>query len=152
MLEWVGFHELLDGLEIEVQGFIRQVVLIKRERLSFHLDLQGHLCVVQKPVLSVEAYIVKTLHEPEVCAHIELVLEFAGQLKEHLLLTKETELVFTGLSLLLLMVVCLETFVQRVIILEHIPDIIVLLVANLIIFLALFLEWHECRTFKARNA
>ena len=60
--------------------------------LRADLDLQGHQRVVQQPVLGVEGHLVLSLIEGDVDADVELVLELAYQLEEHLFLLDESKL------------------------------------------------------------
>lgn len=84
--------ELFDGLEVEVLVLVGQAHLLEGVVLGANLHLQGHQRVVQQPVLGVEGHLVLALNEGDVGADVELVLELAHQLEEHLFLLDESKL------------------------------------------------------------
>ena len=84
--------KFLDGLEVEVLVLVGEAHLLEGVVLRADLDLQGHQRVVQQPVLGVEGHLVLPLNEGDVGADVELVLELAYQLEEHLFLLDESKL------------------------------------------------------------
>ena len=75
VLPIVAVEELLRCIEVEVLAVVGHVKGWVGERLLRYAGLQGHLRVVQEPVLRVEAYVVEALHEGDIRADVELRLE-----------------------------------------------------------------------------
>jgi hypothetical protein len=93
----------LDGLKVEILIFERQVHLFKFVRLGFDLDLKRHQSIVEQPILGVKCHMVLSLDKCNIGTDVELVLELAHQLEQHLLLFDKSELgVVEQISVLLL--------------------------------------------------
>ena len=131
-------QKLLDGFEVEVQGLVGEVILFERECFCFHLDLQGHLCVVKEPVLREETDVIVALDISKVSTHVKLVLILASKLEQHLLLSKESVLILEILSL-----VYLGLLIHVNVAFKHISDIVVGLSRDFIVIIAFGFQRDE---------
>lgn len=111
----------LDGLEVKILIFERQVHLLEFVCLGFDLHFKWHQRIVEQPILGVKCHMILSLNECDIGANVELILKLTHQLEQHFLLLDESKLgaveqvlvllLCEGRSLLLLFIRVLELVV-----------------------------------------
>ena len=84
-------RKVLCRLEIKLWIVEWQVQWWEAESVLGHLELQGHLSIIEKPEFTVEADLVETLDESDVAADVKLVLELRMHLEKHFALFDESK-------------------------------------------------------------
>jgi hypothetical protein len=106
---------------------------------SLNLNFQGHLGVVEEPILNIEGYMMEALYAINVAAHIQLGLKVASKLKEHSLLGQKPVP-----GVLALVYICHGRLKKDLAFLN--------LLRFLIIFKWCSFQWYWCRYVIARDA
>ncbi len=93
---------MLYCFEVELRALIGKLETWETECWFGDLSSQGHLRVIQEPILRIKAYMIETLNKSNVDTNVKLRLELTAKLQKESLLFNETPLRFFKYSLLVL--------------------------------------------------